>query len=279
MDFAEKAAKAALEAILPGAKLTYKDQQSSGEYDFDLLYPDGHLAAVEITISADQMQMQTAAAIHSKKKSPVIAASRCKKTWMITPMRNANINAIREGADERLAVLEDTGVDQFSAFEVYESKQIKEAGLDSILGDRVVPQCVESLCDDLLLQDGGVISSGAPPKILLRFPIYGGTVGPERAIEAGKAEAWKEDNRKKLAAAATNERHLVTFIHVTNGLAWTALTDCDPPRSLPELPPEIDHIWLLGDFGGRATTRFIAWRASKTAPWYKLIVDIPTITS
>jgi hypothetical protein len=279
MDFAEKAAKNALEAVLPGAKLTYRDQQGNGEYDFDLQYPDGRLAAVEVTCSVDQLQMQTLAAIHSRKKSPVIAASRCKKTWWITPMRNANINAVREKADAYLATLEDAGITEFSAFEVNESKQIKVAGLHSIFGDRVVPECVEFLCDDLMLQAGGVISSEESPKIILGFPIYGGAVGPECAINAGKTEAWKDDNRKKLGAATTNERHLVTLMHVMNGLAWTALTDSDPPVTLPELPPEIDHIWLLGDIGGRAANKFVVWRASKTMHWQKLVVDLPTTAS
>jgi len=279
MDFAEKAAKAALEAILPGARLIYRSRQSNGEYDFDLHYPDGRLAAVEVTISVDQRQMQTAAAIHSRKRSRVIPASKCKETWVVTPTPNANINAIRGTADTRLAMLEEAGVSEFSALEVSESKQIKAAGLISVLGDRVVPQCVESLCDDLMLQAGGVISSDGPPEIILGFPIYHGTVGPDRAIDAGKAEAWKEDNRKKLGAAAAGERHLAVLIHVTNGLAWTALSDTDPPATLPELPPEIDHIWLLGDVGRGAASRLVVWSASRTIHWNKLVVDLPIAVS
>jgi hypothetical protein len=279
MDFAEKAAKNVLQAVLSGAKLTYRDQQGNGEYDFDLRYPDGRLAAVEVTCSVDQLQMQTLAAIHSKKKSRVIVASRCKKSWWITPMRNANINAVREKADAYLATLEDAGILEFSAFEVNESKQIKEAGLHSIFGDRVVPECVEFLCDDLMLQTGGVISSEGSPRIILGFPIYGGAVGPECAINAGNTEAWKDDNRKKLGAATTKERHLVILMHVMNGLAWTALADSDPAVTLPELPPEIDHIWLLADVGGKAANKFVVWRASKTMHWHKLLVDIPTTAS
>lgn len=279
MDFAEKSAKIVLEAVLPGAKLTYGDQQSHGEYDFDLQHPDGRFAAVEVTTSVDQRQMLTLAAIHSKRKSPVIAVSQCKKTWMITPMQNAKINTIRAKADTYLAVLEDAGISQFSAFEAYESKQIREAGLEEMFGGRVVPQCVESICDDLMLQGGGVISPEGSARIILGFPGYGGAVGADCAINAGKTEAWKKDIRKKLGAAATNERHLVVYIHVMNGLAWTALSDCDPPPTLPELPPEIDQIWLLGDIGGRAANEFVIWRASKKMHWQKVKLATPITTS
>ena len=279
MNFAEKAAKGVLEAVLSKVKLTYRDQQGNGEYDFDLRYPDGRPAAVEVTCSVDQLQMQTHAAIHSKKKSPVIVASRCKKTWWITLMRKANINTIREKADAYLATLEDAGITEFSEFGVNESKQIKEASLHSIFEERVMPECVECLRDDLMLQAGGVISSEGSPRIILGFPIYGGAVGPECAINAGNTEAWKDDNRKKLGAATTKERYLVILMHVMNGLAWTALTDSDPPVTLPELPPEIDHRWLLADVGGRAANKFVVWRASKTMHWQKLLVDIPITAS
>jgi len=194
---------------------------------------------------------------------------------MITPLQNANINAIREKAGTYLAALENAGIDEFSAFEVDWSKQMKEAGLSVIFADKVVPRCVESICDDLMLQGGGVISSEGVPKIILGYPNYGGAVGADCAIDAGKTEAWKEDNRKKLGAAATDERHLVVFIDVTNGLAWTAPIDCDPPLTLPELPPEIDHMWLLGCFGGGAAKKVIVWRASKTTHWQKTEIPIP----
>lgn len=274
MNFSERASKTVLEAVLPGAKLTYRNQQSNGEYDFDLQYSDGRLAAVEVTTSVDQRQMQTSAAIHSKKKLPVIAASQCRKTWMVTPMPNANVNVLRENVDKYLAALEGAGIDEFSVFEVNESRQLKEAGLHGIFADKIVPECVESICDHLMLQGGGIISSDGPPKIILGYPIYGGAVGAACAINAGKREAWKEDNRRKLNAA-TNERYLVVFIDATNGLAWTALTDCDPPDALPELPPEIDQIWLLGDLGEEAAKNFVVWRADKTTHWQKLEIGIP----
>lgn len=279
MDCSEKAAKIVLEAALPGAKLTYRRQQSHGEYDFDLQYPDGRLAAVEATISVDRLQMQTAAAIHSRKKSPVISVSKLKSTWWITPAQNANINAIRSRIETCLATLEEAGIDEFSAFEIAASKQYREADLQEAFPDKIVSQCVESMCNDLMLQSGGVISPDGPPKIILGHPSYGGAVGADCAINAGKAEAWKEDIRKKLGAAQQEERHVVIFVHPANGLAYTALADCDPPPTLPELPPEVDQIWLLGDLGGPDAGMFVVWRATKTTRWQKLEIAVPAVAS
>lgn len=68
MDFSEKTAKAVLEAVLPGAKLTHRDQQSDGEYDFDLRYPDGRPAAVEVTRSVNQQQRPSLRSIAEKNR-------------------------------------------------------------------------------------------------------------------------------------------------------------------------------------------------------------------
>jgi hypothetical protein len=277
MDFAERTAKTVLEAVLAGAKLTYRVDQSDGEYDFDLLYSDGRVAVVEVTTSLDHRQAQISAAIQSKKKSPMIAAFHCKKTWMITPLQNARINIIREEADRRLAALEEAGIDEFSVLEVAESKQLRAAGLEEIFPDKILPRSVESICDRLMLRAGGVVTSQGPsPQIILRHPTYGGTVGPMRAIDAGNTEAWKQDNRKKLGRAAATERHLVVFVDVTNGLAWTALADCDPPLTCPELPPEIDQIWLIGEFRGSDMNRWFVWHGGKTEHWQKLEIAMPT---
>lgn len=282
LDYAELTAKHVLEAALPGAKMEYRLSQSNGEYDFDLHYPDGTLAAVEVTRSLDLSQMQTSAAISSTKKRPVINAVKCKNTWMITPMQNANILAIRKSVDEYLSVLEAAGVKEFSAFDAHRSRQIKQAvvsissttkqaGLLELFEAETAPQCVEDICFELNIEGGGTISSDGSPKIILGHPTYGGAVGPNCAIEAGGAECWKTDNRKKLGAAATKERHLVVYIEVTKGSAWLALTEFDPPTTLPDLPPEISHIWLIGDIG---QDKLVVWHATRSEFWKKSEVVI-----
>lgn len=201
MSLAELNAKRVIESILQGSRMEYQQEQSHGEYDFDLRCPDGTLAAVD-------------------------------------------------------------------ALEALNSKQIREAGLVELLAGNVVPQCVENICEELRIQGGSVISSDGLPKIILGYPLYGGAVGACSAIEAAKAECWKDDNRKKLGAANRDARHMAIYVDATRGLAWTALTHFDPPTTTPELPPEITHVWLIGDAG--QANKFIVWRASANQAWCKL---------
>jgi hypothetical protein len=56
MDHAERIAKLVVEAALPGTEMVFRDEQSHGECDFDLHYPNETHAAVEVTESADQLQ-------------------------------------------------------------------------------------------------------------------------------------------------------------------------------------------------------------------------------
>ena len=272
MSFAELAAKRVLESVLSGTTLEFRQEQSHGEYDFDLRYPDGTLAAVEVTRSMVPSQMQTSAAIHNKKNKPVVDATKCKNAWTIIPTPNANIAAIRENVDEYLSALEEAGLKEFSAFAAFNSKQLREAGLGEVFPDAIVPRCVERICDDLGIQGGSVISSEGPPKIMLGHPIYGGAFNSDSAIQAGRLEYQKDDNRKKLDAANTKERHLVVYIDVTNGTPWTALTELDPPAAIPDLPREISHVWLVGDMG--QADKFIVWRASTADIWLKSEVNV-----
>jgi hypothetical protein len=104
--------------------------------------------------------------------------------------------------------------------------------------------------------------------IRIALPSGGGAVGASVAIEAGEKEAWKQDNRKKLGAARTSERHLVVYIDPMNGLPWVALTDFEPPSALPNLPEEITHIWLVGH--AEEKDKFVAWRANTNESWNSL---------
>jgi hypothetical protein len=65
----EQIAKALLERILNGAQMNYRCDQSASVHDFDLIYPGGHIAAVEVTTSADQRMIddkhRPLSAVHS----------------------------------------------------------------------------------------------------------------------------------------------------------------------------------------------------------------------
>lgn len=277
MDDAETIAKRILEAALPGAKLEYRPEQSHGEYDFDLHYPNGEIGAVEVTASVDPIQKETSNAILDKKKGgSAIEAEKCKKTWLIFPNKGAKINRIREKADEYLSRLEQAGCERFSWLEAATSRLRERAGIQKYFPS-VTPKCVQDIVYDLMIMNGSVIAADAPPKIIISLPGGGGTVGPSVAVDAAEMELWKKDNREKLGRAKGKECHLVVYIDQMNGRPWVSLTDSEPPHTSPNLPEEITEVWLIG-YSGRQS-EFTIWRASATDPWSKSLIVCPSGSS
>jgi hypothetical protein len=92
------------------------------------------------------------------------------------------------------------------------------------------------------------------------------------ATKAGEKEA--EANKEKLGKAGTNERHLVVYIDLMS-LPHIALTDCDPPLVLPNLPDEITHIWLVTEY--EKADRFVVWYGSRNETWRKTILPTERI--
>jgi len=256
MNHAEATTKRVLEAILPDASLEYRQTQSHGEYDFDLRYEDGTIAAVEVTAAVDQMLAETIAAVRSKKKGgSVIKATACTKSWLIFPAKSASINAIRKAADGCLAQLEHEGIERFYCVSTSPS--------------------VRNICCQLQITGGGVISSEIEPTIQIAFPIGGGAVGATTATETGEREAWKPDNRKKLGDSQMSERHLVVYIDAGSGLPWTALTSFAPPSIVPQIPDEVTHLWLIGHTEN--VDEFVAWRGQTSGAWQSSRVSIAEI--
>ena len=54
MDKAETVAEIIVETLMRGAKMRYRQMQSGGEYDFDLVYATGMSVPLEVTMSTDQ---------------------------------------------------------------------------------------------------------------------------------------------------------------------------------------------------------------------------------
>jgi hypothetical protein len=187
------------------------------------------------------------AAIRDKRKGgSVIPAVKCKRSWMIIPVKGAPIQKIRQNADDYLSRLEADGVERF-------------------IFPRRGHQSVNEIIRDLQIRSGGVFTSEGHPRIWIGMPGGGGAVGAEKAVEAGELEAWKSDNRRKLSGAGTAERHLVVYMDALNGMPWIALTEFDPPATKPNLPSEITELWLIGHLD--SPTDFKVWRGSTRDQW------------
>jgi hypothetical protein len=90
MDKAETAAKSIVENLIPGARMHYRESQSLGEHDFDLEYPTGTKAPLEVTVSTDEAAEATRAAIlRSRRGGPLVPRVQCAHDWYVHPRRHA----------------------------------------------------------------------------------------------------------------------------------------------------------------------------------------------
>jgi len=256
MRISERIAKLIIEACVQGSTMEYCPEQSHGECDFILHLANGDQALVEVTESVDQNQRLIYDKILSTKEGgPVVEAKKCRKSWIIVPTKNAQIAKIRARADDYLSTLEKGDIETFNRW-------------------FPTTQTVERICNDLFLVNGSAICTEGPPKIHILLPGGdGGWVSPVVAIAAAEKEASKIDNRQKLGFAKTQQRHLAVYVDVTNG-AWAVLKACKPPSTLPKLPAEITHIWLIS-YSGASKDEFVVWRASTQERWYGQRVVIP----
>lgn len=254
MNYSEAISKRFFEAALPGSRMDYNPAQSHGEHDFNLHFNDGTIAALEVTSCVDGRAASTVAAIYSKKRGgSELAATKCKKSWIVFIASGATVNRVREHIDEYLSRLESAGVERF-------------------YWSNMRHPCVQDLCRDLGVVSASVWDAGSPPIIKLTMTASGGAVGPSVAVAVGEREAHKADNRRKLAAAGTTERALVVYIDPASGLPWTAMTEFRPPATPVNLPPEMTSLWLVGP-SGKKENEFVGWYGSANQPWQSCTIE------
>lgn len=250
----EAVAKRVLEKIFPGAEMKFQPEQSNGEYDFDLSFSDGKVAAVEVTSSRNQTLTQMSAEIFGKKKGgPTIPAIKCVKSRSIYPAIKPDIPEIRKKVDRYLAEVEAAGIECFDLDDLWKS---------------TCPACVTNICNDLKLTMGMVIDSSGAPQIRINGVVSGEAVDATSATEAGEREI--EANKDKLGRAKKFEHHLFVYIDQLNGGPFTGLTSFEPPNVLPNLAPEITHIWLATEI---QKDQFVLWGASSMEAWKRFQLD------
>lgn len=50
MNHADVVAQVVVEAVIHGSRMVYRSDQSESIHEFDLHYPDGHVAAIEVIV-------------------------------------------------------------------------------------------------------------------------------------------------------------------------------------------------------------------------------------
>jgi hypothetical protein len=253
MNHSETVAKGVVESVIPGARMVFRLDQCRSVHDFDLFLPSGMIAAAEATAAVDESEARINGAIESRRKGgSAIKARLCKKDWHIDPDEGANINLIREGIDAQLAALESQGISEFGPLDGWSNP------------------VASVIYHDLRVFSGHVTQWKEPGYIrMARVPSRGGFSGPSLLLEAVEREAIRADNRKKLAAAQTSERHMLVYVDSNNFLPWRSFWHFEPPSVLPQLSPEITDVWAFTETVG-AANHCTVWRASVTSPWHSL---------
>ena len=214
MDRAELLAKATIEQLVDGAQMHFQEVQDAGQHDFDLLLPEGEIAAVEVTASADQELECTLAAIRAlAKRGSFVPTSKCKRDWTVHPLKEAKIANIRKRVDTYLAAIEAAGLERF-----FSQRHAAE-----------YPSVMRIFCD-LRIEAGFVTKWKKPGQICIAPPGGGGRVNASEVQDAVFQEASKRDNRRKLSKSGRRQRHLFVYVHPRNYLPWVSLVDTCPPR-------------------------------------------------
>ena len=249
MDHAESVATVVVEGVEAGSRMKYQAEQSHGEHDFDLVYPDGRIAALEVTAATDESAERMLGALRDKRKGgPSVPTKFCKKGWFVHTKTDARINSVRKDVDAYLADIENDGITRF---------------FSSM--DAAKYTSVAKIWRDLRIEAGSVMDWTPPDQIRISLPGGGGAVSVSALTEAVLKEAQKMDNRRKLGAAQTKEKHLFVHVHGRYYLPWVALVDLDPPPEAVTLPAEITHVWAATE--DRSGDEYVVWRAFQNAPW------------
>ena len=248
VDECEQLAKAVIEHVIPGSRMSFHLEQAHGDYDFDLVYPDGRLAAVEVTAAKNEHVEGTVAAILDKRKGgPLVPRHLCRNDWMVYPTAKARVNRIRSQIDSYLAEVETEGLSHFSTYvDFFDSPAVRR------------------LFEDLQIEAGDVVK-WKTPGISITLPGQGTKWNPREVDGAVLREAKKQDNRRKLGNAEGSEKHLFVCIDWNLYAPWFAINERKRSGLPMHLPEQIDVVWAVART--RSSGVYVVWRAERDRPW------------
>ncbi|MGA7455672.1 MAG: hypothetical protein WBW73_32045 [Rhodoplanes sp.] len=251
IDHSEIVAKKIVEHFRRGREMRFRENQSRGEYDFDLVCGQTVIAAVEATTLTDESIRGMRAAILDERKGGLfIDAVLCKKSWSVHPIRNANINRICANADAYLAAIEAVGLERFFApVDAHDSPPVFD------------------IYRDLGIEAGSVTKWKAPERrIAINFAITGGLVELSALTDGVSRVANASDNKTKLANVAPPlERHLFIYVDPAYFLLHKVLINTSNADAVAVLPNEITHIWIASET--RSQDKFVVWTAKNGSQW------------
>ena len=253
----EKIAKQLLQQIFPEMDIILHDTGKTPiAYDFKLIKKETSelFAAVEVTSTVEETHKKTIAIIEHNR---VLPAKKLKRQWsLFINEKFGSLGKIRG---------------KIKKFEQY-LLPIEDAGVKSFFSpwDWVENQAIEKIWKDLKVE-AGYSHRAQEPKIILTDAGGGGKMSHSYIQDEVKKEAFKTDNRTKLQKATDCERHLLIIVDCeTDYLTWRAMLDGYCPPDIPNLPPEIDIVWLATCVPNKS---YLIWRVSSANGW-KILGEI-----
>jgi hypothetical protein len=223
----EAAALAVLGQLLGAIGVWRDDGGQDGFHDFDLRFKDRGVVAVEVTGATDPASRQ----FLSRVEQLDWQVDDLTQSWSINLSAAADPRRVRGQLPGLLRQLERRGVEAFDAR--------RHEGGDGVIDQLAALQVLRGAAI-------GVLAGGRQRILPNTLPRIGyGSPGLANEVVAGAAS--REDNRRKLRAAnasGARQAHLFIWVDGHNVPAAAVLRAAGLPFALPDLPTEIDAVWL-----------------------------------
>jgi len=241
----DRVVKGLLQRCLPGVEVCLHDDGTQDQmYDLDLRWPDGHVAALEVTTHTSEQMLRLG---HRIGQQGHVVATEAARDWFLwLAVGTDDVQRVRAKADHLLALVERAGVTRLGEREARSSVAVA----------RVRRQ--------LGVNYGFSREAKDRPRIVVSLPMDWFFVQPEAVNEAVEDHARR--NAVKLARSGLEERHLFVLM-VPPLRAWTALVEREPPTAPPQLPEAVTTVWAASYRQGEP----VVWRVRRSGCWEVLL--------
>jgi len=221
-------------------------------HEFDLIQPNGHVVAVEVTTATDQATERLRG-----ERRHVYSASMQAANWSVWLAQDPSLTLrlLMRELVPLIAVLEQHGVEHVGRF--VPPPEHPEAAEAALRISRLKVHRAMRLAPP---------AKDAEPTLSISMTTgVGSDFDSLNALVAKRADA----KVAKLAAADCNERHL--FVWVRHDGAELAMATLPPPPDVPELPSKLDVVWAAT--GGPGVGLRVLYRLARDGVWERLLAN------
>lgn len=257
---------AAIAAHLLDARFQRRDENGGVQiHDFDLVFADGAIEALEICSFTDPTVREQWSLIDRIDE----VAEQLISTWTVSLAADARIKGLPGALEEHLLVLENHDVGMYFAGDHFPLLAEVQAAARAGRADAGRTAVVEAMLALTRLGVRDAARTSTPPAEAPRVVIATGTGGAGTSALINRVVqhvSLKRDNRLKLQAAkSARRRHIFIPIDTSAGVAWT-LARGDPPVRAPRLPSGVEVAWVLGPGGHVLQFEAGGWRTRAIDP-------------